>query len=259
MSDAVLVERRGRILVITINRPQARNAINLEVSQALADAMDELDDSPDLSVAILTGAGGNFCAGMDLKAFAAGERVAVEGRGLGFTQKPPRKPVIAAVEGFALAGGTELVLATDLVVASRSARFGIPEVRRGLVAGAGGLLRLPRKIPYQKALELALTGDDFTAEQAAGWGLANILTEDGGLWTELSISRRRSPRTARWPSPSPSGSSPSRSRGATTRSGTGRPSCSPRSSPRRTPSRARRRSRRSASRGGPGPEPGSST
>lgn len=180
MSDAVLVERRGRILVITINRPQARNAINLEVSQALADAMDELDDSPDLSVAILTGAGGNFCAGMDLKAFAAGERVAVEGRGLGFTQKPPRKPVIAAVEGFALAGGTELVLATDLVVASRSARFGIPEVRRGLVAGAGGLLRLPRKIPYQKALELALTGDDFTAEQAAGWGLVNILTEDGG-------------------------------------------------------------------------------
>uniref|UniRef100_UPI00242B879E enoyl-CoA hydratase-related protein n=1 Tax=Gordonia paraffinivorans TaxID=175628 RepID=UPI00242B879E len=109
MSDAVLVERRGRILVITINRPQARNAINLEVSQALADAMDELDDSPDLSVAILTAAGGNFCAGMDLKAFAAGERVAVEGRGLGFTQKPPRKPVIAAVEGFALAGGTELV------------------------------------------------------------------------------------------------------------------------------------------------------
>jgi enoyl-CoA hydratase len=156
MSDAVLVERRGRILVITINRPQARNAINHEVSQSLADAMDELDDSPELSVAILTGAGGNFCAGMDLKAFAAGESVAIEGRGLGFTQKPPAKPVIAAVEGYALAGGTELVLATDLVVASKSAKFGIPEVKRGLVAGAGGLLRLPKKIPYQKALELAL-------------------------------------------------------------------------------------------------------
>ncbi|MDS1116698.1 crotonase/enoyl-CoA hydratase family protein [Gordonia westfalica] len=179
MSDAVLVERRGRILVITINRPQARNAINHEVSQSLADAMDELDDSPELSVAILTGAGGNFCAGMDLKAFTAGESVAIAGRGLGFTQKPPAKPVIAAVEGFALAGGTELVLATDLVVASKSAKFGIPEVKRGLVAGAGGLLRLPKKIPYSKALELALTGDNFTAEQAADWGFVNILTDEG--------------------------------------------------------------------------------
>lgn len=179
MSDAVLVERRGRILVITINRPQARNAINHEVSQSLADAMDELDDSPELSVAILTGAGGNFCAGMDLKAFASGESVAIAGRGLGFTQKPPAKPVIAAVEGFALAGGTELVLATDLVVASKSAKFGIPEVKRGLVAGAGGLLRLPKKIPYSKALELALTGDNFTAEQAADWGCVNILTDEG--------------------------------------------------------------------------------
>lgn len=180
MADEILTERRGRALVITINRPDQRNAVNLAVAQGLANAMDELDDDPALSVAVLTGAGGNFCAGMDLKAFAKGEFPVVEGRGLGFTERPPRKPLIAAVEGFALAGGTEVVLATDLVVAAKSAKFGIPEVKRGLVAGGGGLLRLPRKIPYQKALELALTGDSFTAEEGAQWGFINVLTEDGG-------------------------------------------------------------------------------
>ena len=179
MSDEVIVERRGRTLVITINRPDARNAVNLAVSQGLADAMDELDGSPELSVAILTGAGGNFCAGMDLKAFAAGEVPSIPGRGMGFTEKPPVKPIIAAVEGYALAGGTELVLATDLVVASKTAKFGIPEVKRGLVAAGGGLLRLPDRIPYQKALELALTGDRFTAEEAAGYGFVNIVAEPG--------------------------------------------------------------------------------
>ena len=120
MSEEILRERRGRILVITINRPEARNAVNLAVSQGLADAVDELDDSDDLSVAIITGAGGNFCSGMDLKVFAAGEVVAIPGRGIGFTERPPRKPLIAAVEGYALAGGTEVVLATDLGVASRT-------------------------------------------------------------------------------------------------------------------------------------------
>jgi len=180
VSDAVLVERRGRTLLITINRPDQRNAVNLAVSQGLADAMDELDGDPGLSVAVLTGAGGNFCSGMDLKAFAKGEFPVVEGRGLGFTEAPPRKPLIAAVEGFALAGGTEVVLATDLVVAAKDAKFGIPEVKRGLVAGGGGLLRLPKKIPYQKALELALTGDSFTAEEGAQWGFVNVLTETGG-------------------------------------------------------------------------------
>ena len=134
MSDEILTERRGRVLVITINRPESRNAVNLAVSQGLADAVDELDDSADLSVAVITGAGGNFCAGMDLKAFAAGEVFAIPGRGIGFTEGPPCKPLISAVEGYALAGGTEVVLATDLVVASRSAKFGIPEVNRGLVA-----------------------------------------------------------------------------------------------------------------------------
>ncbi|MGV0741866.1 crotonase/enoyl-CoA hydratase family protein [Mycolicibacterium sp. XJ870] len=179
MSDVVLLERRGRTLVITMNRPEARNAFNLAVAQGLADAMDELDATPELSVAIITGAGGNFCAGMDLKAFAKGEVPHVPGRGIGFTEQPPRKPVIAAVEGYALAGGTEIVLATDLVVAAKGAKFGIPEVKRGLVAAGGGLLRLPHRIPYQKALELALTGENFTAEQAAEWGFVNKLTEPG--------------------------------------------------------------------------------
>jgi enoyl-CoA hydratase len=179
MSDAVLVERRGRTLLITINRPDARNAFNLAVCQGLADAVDELDDSAELSVAILTGAGGTFCAGMDLKAFAAGEAPFVPGRGIGFTERPPRKPIIAAVEGFALAGGTELVLATDLIVAAKNAKFGIPEVKRGLVAAGGGLLRLHHRIPYQKALELALTGENFTAGEAAEWGFVNVLTEPG--------------------------------------------------------------------------------
>lgn len=183
MSDAVLVERRGRTLVITINRPEVRNAVNLAVSQGLADAVDELDANPELSVAVLTGSGGNFCAGMDLKAFAEGEQVGIEGRGIGFTQRPPRKPLISAVEGYALAGGTEVVLATDLVVASKTAKFGIPEVKRGLVAAGGGLLRLPQRIPYQKALELALTGDQFTAEQAQMWGLVNVVTEPGEALT----------------------------------------------------------------------------
>ena len=191
MADEVLTERRGRTLVITINRPEARNAFNLPVAQGLANAMDELDDTAELSVAIVTGAGGNFCAGMDLKAFMAGEVPSIPGRGIGFTERPPRKPVIAAVEGYALAGGTEIVLATDLVVASKVAKFGIPEVKRGLVAAGGGLLRLPHRIPYQKALELALTGESFTAEQAAQWGFVNVLTEPGeALAGALALAER---------------------------------------------------------------------
>lgn len=191
MSDEVLLERRGRVLIITINRPEARNAVNAVVSRGLADAVDELDADADLSVGVLTGAGGNFCAGMDLKAFVAGENVAIPGKGLGFTESPPRKPLISAVEGFALAGGTELVLATDLVVAAKGARFGIPEVKRGLVAAGGGLLRLQARIPYQKALELALTGDSFTAEEAHGYGFVNTLTEPGGaLEGALALAER---------------------------------------------------------------------
>ncbi|MFZ0831867.1 MAG: crotonase/enoyl-CoA hydratase family protein [Mycobacterium sp.] len=178
-APAVLVEQRDRVLLITINRPEAKNAVNAAVSRGLADAMDRLDDDADLSVGVLTGAGGSFCAGMDLKAFARGENVVVEGRGLGFNEKPPVKPLIAAVEGYALAGGTELALATDLIVAANNSAFGIPEVKRGLVAGGGGLLRLPQRIPYAIAMELALTGENLPAARAHALGLVNVLTEPG--------------------------------------------------------------------------------
>ncbi len=178
-SDAVLTEKRDRILIVTINRPEAKNAVNAAVSHGLAAAMDTLDKDPGLSVGILTGAGGTFCAGMDLKAFARGENVAVKGRGLGFTERPPVKPLIAAVEGYALAGGTELALATDLIVATTDSAFGIPEVKRGLVAAGGGLLRLPQRIPYQIAMELALTGDTLPAQRAHDLGLVNVLAEPG--------------------------------------------------------------------------------
>ncbi|KUI24928.1 enoyl-CoA hydratase [Mycobacterium sp. IS-1742] len=189
--DVVLVEQRDRILVITINRPKAKNAVDAAVSRGLADAMDRLDGDAGLSVGVLTGAGGSFCAGMDLKAFARGERVDIEGRGLGFTERPPVKPLIAAVEGYALAGGTELALATDLIVASRESAFGIPEVKRGLVAGGGGLLRLPQRIPYAIAMELALTGDNLPAERAHELGLVNVLAEPGGaLEAALALAGR---------------------------------------------------------------------
>lgn len=188
--DAVLVEQRDRILIITINRPQAKNAVNSAVSKGLAAAADRLDEDPGLSVAVLTGAGGSFCAGMDLKAFAKGENI-LSDRGLGFTQRPPAKPLIAAVEGYALAGGTELALSADLIVASNAAAFGIPEVKRGLVAGAGGLLRLPRRIPYAIAMELALTGENLTAPRAHELGLVNELTEPGGaLDAALALAER---------------------------------------------------------------------
>ncbi len=176
----VLVERRGAVSIITINRPAVRNAVNQAVSQGIAAALDELDEDDSLGVGILTGAGGSFCSGMDLKAFVNGERPEIPGRGLaGLTEHAPRKPLIAAVEGFALAGGCEIVLACDLVVASSSARFGIPEVTRGLVAGAGGLVRLPRKIPRQIALQYALTGEHFTADDAHRWGLVNRVCGEG--------------------------------------------------------------------------------
>ena len=180
MTSEVLVESGDGILTITINRPQAKNAMTLAASTAIAAALDELDARDDLRIGILTGAGGTFCAGMDLKAFLRGERPSIPGRGFGgFTQRQPRKPLIAAVEGYALAGGFELVLACDLVVASEAAQFGVPEVKRGLAAGAGGLLRLPRQMPYRIALELALTGDMFPACRAYEYGLVNRLVPAG--------------------------------------------------------------------------------
>jgi enoyl-CoA hydratase len=179
-TDELLVERRGPVLVLQFNRPQARNAMSLSLAEAIAAALDELDSDPTLSVGVLTGAGGTFCAGMDLKDFAAGRRPVVEGRGFaGIVQQPPRKPLIAAVEGYALAGGFEIVLACDLVVASRTATFGLPEVKRGLTAAAGGLFRLPRRIPYHLAMELVLTGRMWPATEAATAGLVGRLVEPG--------------------------------------------------------------------------------
>ncbi len=176
----VLVDCEDGLMVITINRPEARNAINRAVSLGVCAACDELDSRDDLQVGILTGAGGSFCSGMDLKAFVRGETMRIEGRGiLGITMTPPTKPLIAAVEGYALAGGCEAMLACDMTVASRDAKFGIPEVKRGLAAGAGGLLRLPRLMPPRIAMELALTGDMIDAERAERFGLVNILTEPG--------------------------------------------------------------------------------
>jgi enoyl-CoA hydratase len=168
------------VWVITICRPEMRNAIDRATSQALALAMDELDSDPDLRVGILTGAGGHFCSGMDLKAFLRGERVELPGRGLaGIIETPPRKPLIAAVEGYALAGGCEIALACDLMVAADNAQFGLPEVKRGLMAGSGGLMRLPQRIPRQIAMHYALTGDLMPAVEARQWGLVNQLTAPG--------------------------------------------------------------------------------
>lgn len=176
----VLVSTDAGVMVITINRPDARNALTLAVSEQVASALDQLDARDDLTVGIITGAGGSFCAGMDLKAFLRGERPSLPGRGLcGMTITPPLKPVIAAVEGYALAGGCELVLACDMVVAGRTARFGIPETKRGLIAAAGGLMRLPERIPPNIAMELALTGDFLAADRAADLGLVNRLVDDG--------------------------------------------------------------------------------
>lgn len=181
----VLVDLRGNVLVVTIDRPRARNAVNRAASEAIAAAMDRLDADSDAAVGIITGAGGHFCSGMDLKAFAAGERVELPGRGLaGIVETPPRKPLIAAVEGYALAGGCEIALACDLIVAADNATFGISEVRRGLIAGSGGLIRLPQRLPRQIAMEYALTGRMLPAADAARWGMVNRLVAPGAALDE---------------------------------------------------------------------------
>ncbi len=177
MTDAVLTSAEDGVLTITINRPEAKNAINRAAADGLAAALDELDGNDDLRVGILTGAGGTFCSGMDLKAFLQGELPVVKGRGFGgLTEAPPVKPLIAAVDGYALAGGMELAIACDLIVANREAKFGIPEVKRGLAAAAGGLMRLPRQINPRLAMELALTGEFIDAERAHAIGLINHIT-----------------------------------------------------------------------------------
>jgi enoyl-CoA hydratase len=180
VSDAVLTEAAGGVFVVTLNRPEARNAVNAEMAQGIAAALDRLDADDDLRAGILTGAGGFFSAGMDLKAFVRGESMYVAGRGFaGIVQGPPRKPLIAAVEGYAVAGGFEIALACDLIVAASDARLGIPEVKRSLVAAAGALIRLPKRIPYHLAMELALTGDPIGAERAHQAGIVNRVAEPG--------------------------------------------------------------------------------
>ncbi len=181
MSEVLTLKKDG-IITITINRPDAKNAMNKAAAEAIALALDELDNNPNLCVGILKGAGGTFCSGMDLKGFLKGEFPSVAGRGFGgLTEKSPEKPLIAAVDGYALAGGMELAMACDLIVANKDAKFGIPEVKRGLVAGAGGLIRLPRQIPQRLAMELALTGEFVTAQRAYEMGFVNRVVESHAI------------------------------------------------------------------------------
>lgn len=187
VTDVVVAVDDG-VMTITIDRPAQRNAMTKAGAERIAAALTELDSDPGLSAAVLTGAGGIFCAGMDLKRFAAGEVPRVEGRGFGgLTEAPPAKPLIAAVEGWALGGGFELVLACDMVVAGVGARFGLPEVKRGLLARGGGAVRLPRRIPRAIALEVLLTGEPLDSERAMRFGLINQVVPDGGAlaaaWT----------------------------------------------------------------------------
>ena len=190
-APAVLTEVDGNVLIVTINRPEAKNAMNQAAAQAIGAAMDRLDAEVDLRCAILTGAGGTFCSGMDLKGFLRGERPTVPGRGFGsLSQWTPKKPIIAAIDGYALAGGLELALACDLIVASSTAKFGIPEAKRGLAAAAGGLIKLPRQIPPRVAMELALTGDFITAARAYELGFINQVSEGPALTAAKELAAR---------------------------------------------------------------------
>src|SRR5437660_9537464 len=179
-AEAVTTERRGSVLLITLNRPEVRNAVNAALAAGVAGALDELDDDDAVSVGVLTGTGGFFCAGMDLGAFVKGESPWFGDRGFaGIAQRASRKPLIAAIEGFAVAGGMEIALACDLIVAARGAKMGIPEVTRSLVAAGGALLRLPRRMPYHVVMELALTGDPLPPERFHELGLVNQVAEPG--------------------------------------------------------------------------------
>ena len=177
---AVLTERRDGVLIITLNRPEVRNAVNAALAEGVGKALDELDDDGELALGILTGTGGFFSAGMDLGAFVKGESPYYGDRGFaGITQRSSRKPLIAAIEGFAVAGGFEVALSCDLIVAAKGAKLGIPESKRSLVAAGGALLRLPRRMPYHAVMELALTGDPLPAERFHEYGVVNRLAEPG--------------------------------------------------------------------------------
>ena len=175
--DAVLVERRGRVMIITLNRPDAMNAINGALSHGLLNAVRELDADDSLTAGVITGAGRAFCAGMDLKAFSRGEDI---GPLSTFIQEGAKKPLIAAIEGYALAGGCEIALTCDLLVAGAGSKIGIREVKVGLFAAAGGVFRLPARVGYARAMEMAVTGEPITAEVAMESGMLSELTEKGG-------------------------------------------------------------------------------
>ncbi|KQY57325.1 MULTISPECIES: crotonase/enoyl-CoA hydratase family protein [unclassified Nocardioides] len=191
-AEPVLLERHGAVLVITLDRPEARNAIDLRTAQAIGAAVETLESDRSLAAGVIAANGPTFCAGMDLKAHLRGERPRTETGGFaGLVEAPPTKPLIAAVEGSALGGGFEIVLACDLVVASTPASFGLPEVKRGLVAAAGGLTRLPVSLPRAVALEMILTGDSFPAADLAKFGLVNRLVEPGqALATAVDLALR---------------------------------------------------------------------
>jgi len=191
--SAVLTERRGRVMVITLNRPEAMNAINGALSEGLRSAVEDLDSDSGLTAGVLTGAGKGFCSGMDLKAFSRGEDI---GPMLEFVQNGATKPLVGAIEGFALAGGLELALSCDLLVAARGAKLGIPEVGVGLFAAGAGLFRLPGRVGYGTAMEMAITGDPITAEEAADHGLVSRLTEPGGALGEALALAERIARNA---------------------------------------------------------------
>src|SRR5438067_8776175 len=188
-TEPALAERRGEVLLITLNRPEVRNSVNAALAAGVAAALDELDEDDGLSVGVLTGAGGFFSAGMDLGAFVKGESPWFGDRGFaGIAQRASRKPLIAAIEGFALAGGMEIALACDLIVAAKGAKLGIPEAKRSLVAAGGALVRLPRRMPYHVVMELALTGDPLPAERFHEFGVVNRLAEPGAaLDTALEL------------------------------------------------------------------------
>jgi len=188
MANEILTETHGRVRVITLNRPEAKNSVNSALGQALTAAIEDLDSDDGLTAGVLTGADGGFSAGMDLKAFAS------EGPPKGFNeflQQGSQKPLIAAVEGFALAGGLEIALSCDLIVAAKGVKLGIPEVNKGLFAAGGGLFRLPNRIPYGVAMEMALTSDPILAEQAHEIGLVSRLAEKGkALEAALELAER---------------------------------------------------------------------
>jgi enoyl-CoA hydratase len=187
----VLTEVRGGVIIVTINRPDAKNAMTKQAAEGIAAAMDRLEAENSLRVAVLTGAGGTFCSGMDLKGFLRGESPSIPGRGFGgLSQWTPTKPVIAAVDGYALAGGMELAMSCDLIVANAGAKFGIPEAKRGLVAAAGGVIKLPRQIPPRIAMELALTGDFIDARRAYELGFVNRVVEGSSLDAALELAAR---------------------------------------------------------------------